>query len=124
MTAVLNPSAVNIAQHQIARIAETTQTLCEAMDAEHTAILARDDYLTLASTALIGQPNPATSKPHSQASAEAAIKDTTEYRRLASARIDAEKARLCASAAWEASKLAARLSVAVIEHAIPTGDLH
>ncbi len=112
------------ARAQIARIAETTIYLCQSMDAEHAAISARDEYVTAQINSLIGQPNPLTSKPHSQASAEAWAKEQDEYKRLATARIDAEKERLCASASAEAARLHAKLAVAVLEHAVPSGDLH
>ncbi len=94
------------------------------MDAEHAAINARDDYVTATINSLIGQLNPLTKKEHSVASATAWAQEQDEYKRLQRVRIDAEKERLCASASAEAAKLHAKLAVAVLEHAIPSGDLH
>ncbi len=112
------------AKTQIARIASATIYLCETMDAEHAAINARNEYVTATVNSLIGQPNVVTGKPHSQASATAWAEEQDEYKRLAAKRIDAEKERLCASAAAEAARLHAKLAVAVLEHAVPSGDLH
>ncbi len=122
MTATL--TAVDTAKAQIAHTADATLTLCQMMDAETAAIAARDKYFNAEVAKLIGQPNPLTKKEHSQASAEAAVKQTPEYERLATIRHDAEKDRLCASSANEAALLHARLAVAVLELNRASGDLH
>lgn len=120
----IDPRAFEHARQQIARIKDATIDLVEAMHVEHRAIQARDEYLAAYMAALIGQPNGLTNKPHSQESAERAGKQDEQYKRLAASRIEAECARLMASAASEAQRLHARLSVSVVEHAIPSGDLH
>jgi hypothetical protein len=117
-------SAVDTAKLQISRIADAVRDLCASMEAEHEAISARDAYVSAIVNSLLGQPNAATGKPHSVASAEAWAKEQDDYKALAKIRVEAEANRLCASAGYEAQKLHARLSVAVIEHAVPTGDCH
>jgi hypothetical protein len=120
----IDARAFHDAKAQIQHIRAAVTTLVEATATEHAAIAARDALLLLETKRLIGTTNPLTNKPHSQASAEDAGKQTDEYKALAAARIEAENARLMASAAYEAQKLYARLAVAVVEHAVPSGDYH
>lgn len=120
----IDPRAFEHARQQIARIKDATIDLVEAMHVENRAIQARDEYLAAYVAALIGQPNGLTNKPHSHESAERAGKQDEIYRRLAASRIEAECARMMASAACEAQRLHARLAIAVVEHAIPSGDYH
>lgn len=104
-------TAIDISSDLIA-IRERALVLCAAIRVEHAAIRERDDHLIAVVNSLIGQPNPLTNKPHSQSSAEAIAKDDARYRVLADARLDAECARLMASAEYECAKLSARAMVA------------
>lgn len=129
--AVVDPRPFDHARQQIARIRDAVLVLCDAIRDEQMAIAARDAFVSHIASALIGHPNPANAgKPHSQASAEAWAKEQDEYKQRAVARIEAGCARLCASAAYDAAKLSAKLTVAAVagdvvvsDHARLTGDL-
>lgn len=91
--------------------------LTQAILFEQAAITERDDYLTALVNSLIGQPNPMLGgKPYSQTSAEAAAKEDERYKELCAARVDAECARLRASAAYEVARLSARLQLTAVEY--------
>lgn len=112
MSTTLRPT--DVAAMTVDRITEYADALCDAMRAEQTAILERDELHLALTNSFIGQPNPLTNKPHSQTSAEALAKEDESYKAAQVRRQEAEYARIRASARYEQAKLTARLTVGVV----------
>lgn len=99
------------AEHRIAQIERRAVDVCFAIRQEQQAIDDRDTMLSALVNSLIGQPNPLTNKPHSATSAEAAAKDTEQYKAAQAARLTAEVKRVMAWADYERARLIAKLAV-------------
>lgn len=115
MSSVAVKSAAYGADVAVTRIGDKAHELADAIRAEQRAITERDEYLSALVNSLIGSPNPLTSKPHSQSSAEALAKEDARYKELHAARTEAECARVLYGAYYEMAKLTARLHVAIVE---------
>ena len=96
---------------KIAEVEAAAERYANAVAAEDAAIKARNDYEADAVAKLVGEPNPMTGKPHSEASARRFVQQTAVWRGLEEARCQMEREKIMASARLTTAQLRARLAV-------------
>lgn len=91
----------------IPELLETATVYADAVTHEARLRMQRDDTESTIAASLLGQPNPATNKPHSASSAAEAAKATPEVLALREQIIEAERRVILTRARYECARLSA-----------------